>query len=62
MLAGLRSMPETATTPVVVLSADATSHQISRVMSDGADHYVTKPVVLRDLLAILDRYRVPTGS
>ena len=59
VLATLRTMPETAEIPVVVLSADATSHQISRVMSEGADRYVTKPVVLRDLLTILDRYRDP---
>jgi PAS domain S-box-containing protein len=59
VLTNLRSMPETAAVPVVVLSADATSRQISRVMSEGADRYVTKPVVLHDLLALLDRYREP---
>jgi PAS domain S-box-containing protein len=44
VLRQLRAFPETRETPVVVLSADATRTQISRLMDSGAFGYVTKPL------------------
>jgi PAS domain S-box-containing protein len=44
VLRQLRAFSETRETPVVVLSADATRTQISRLMDSGAFGYVTKPL------------------
>ncbi len=50
----LRSHPATTETPVVIVSADASRSQIRRMLDEGAEQYLTKPVVLRDVLALLD--------
>ena len=47
---GLQASLATSTIPVVALSADATKHQIDRVMAAGALAYITKPIDLRQLL------------
>ena len=47
--------PETATIPVVVVSADATPGQTQRLLAAGASAYLHKPFDVRELLAILDR-------
>ena len=54
VLRQLRADPRTAATPVVVLSADATSGQAERLRADGATAYLTKPFDLPRLLAVLD--------
>ena len=41
-------------TPVVVLSADATREQIERLLAAGARAYLTKPLDVRQLLALVD--------
>jgi signal transduction histidine kinase/ActR/RegA family two-component response regulator len=43
----LRSHPLTRTTPVIVISADATKTQIHQVMASGAFGYLTKPISVR---------------
>ena len=50
VIRGLQASPATSTIPIVVLSADATKHQIERVMAAGAVAYLTKPIDLRELL------------
>jgi PAS domain S-box-containing protein len=40
--------------PVVVVSADATRERIDQAMALGASHYVTKPVNVAHMLALLD--------
>jgi signal transduction histidine kinase/ActR/RegA family two-component response regulator len=50
----LQASPATSTIPVVVLSADATKHQIDRMMAAGAIGYLTKPIDLRQLLQAVD--------
>ena len=50
VIRGLQASPATSTIPIVVLSADATKHQIERVMAAGAVAYLTKPIDLRQLL------------
>ena len=55
-LAGLRRLqddPETRAIPVVVLSANATSGQIDRLLSAGARDYLTKPLDVKKFLAVL---------
>jgi signal transduction histidine kinase/CheY-like chemotaxis protein len=55
ILRQLRDDPLTATTPVVIVSADATERQIDRLLAEGALAYLTKPLVLRELLSVLSQ-------
>lgn len=50
----LRADPATAGTPVVVLSADATPGALSKALAGGANGFLRKPLVLAELLDILD--------
>jgi signal transduction histidine kinase/ActR/RegA family two-component response regulator len=61
VLGRLRADPATADIPVVVLSADATDHQKRRLVAAGADHYLTKPIGVRDLLEVVDAVLDPTA-
>ena len=56
LLAALRSSPETASLPVILLSAKAQVADVQRGLELGADDYVTKPF---DPLELIDRlYKV----
>lgn len=50
----LQAQPETAQTPVIVISADATPSQIERMLSAGARNYLTKPFDIRRFLCMFD--------
>jgi PAS domain S-box-containing protein len=53
----LRRLKEDASTrdiPVIMISADATERQVSRLRDAGARAYLTKPIRVRDLLDTLD--------
>jgi signal transduction histidine kinase/CheY-like chemotaxis protein len=54
VLQRLRDDPLLASTPVVIVSADATPGQIQRLLAVGAAAYLTKPIEVRDLLRLLD--------
>ena len=54
VLARLRAEPTTKAIPVVILSADATSGQMSKMLEQGARAYLTKPLDVRELLALID--------
>lgn len=54
VLRELRDDPRTASIPVVILSADATVGQNQRMLAAGAHSFLTKPLDVRRLLAILD--------
>jgi CheY-like chemotaxis protein len=54
VLAKLQSNRTTAQLPVVVLSADATSSQIERLLTAGARNYLTKPFDIDPFLAVVD--------
>jgi CheY-like chemotaxis protein len=56
VLRRLRSEPRTATTPVIILSADATPGQVERLLAGGADMYLTKPLDVSLLSELLGRY------
>jgi PAS domain S-box-containing protein len=58
VLRNLRANSRTADTPVVVLSADATPGQRERLLALGATQYLTKPIDIRGLLAIIDNLGV----
>jgi CheY-like chemotaxis protein len=54
VLERLQAEPETAHTPVIVISADATPSQIERMLSAGARNYLTKPFDIRRFLCMFD--------
>jgi CheY-like chemotaxis protein len=51
----LRADPKTEHTPVVVISADATASQIERLLSAGAQNYLTKPINIARFLHTVDQ-------
>jgi CheY-like chemotaxis protein len=59
VLEGLQAQPETAQTPVIVISADATPSQIERMLTAGARNYLTKPFEIRRFLCMFDEVFVP---
>ena len=54
MLRRLQEDPATRHIPVIVISADATSGQIERLMAAGARAYLTKPLDVKEFLDVLD--------
>jgi len=54
VLRRLLERPETANIPVIVISADASSSQIERLLEAGARNYLTKPFAIRKFLAVID--------
>ena len=62
VLAELRADRATRAIPVVILSADATRRQRDRLIELGALAYLTKPVDVRALLAMLDSQLEGRGS
>jgi len=62
VLRRLRADPRTATTRVVVVSADATPRQVERLLALGADDYLSKPFDIARLLALIDARGVETGD
>jgi CheY-like chemotaxis protein len=63
VLERLKADPSTAAIPVVVVSADATPGQISKLLASGAADYLTKPLDVGRLLEIVegDVALQPTG-
>jgi CheY-like chemotaxis protein/anti-sigma regulatory factor (Ser/Thr protein kinase) len=56
VLARLRSEPTNRDVPVVIVSADATTRQIERLLSSGATAYLTKPLDVDQFLRIIDEH------
>jgi CheY-like chemotaxis protein/anti-sigma regulatory factor (Ser/Thr protein kinase) len=54
VLRQLLAEPRTRQIPVIILSADATPGQIDRLLVAGARAFLTKPIDVRRLLAVLD--------
>lgn len=54
VLRQLQGEAQTASIPVVVLSADATPSQIERLLTAGARNYLTKPFDIDPFLAVVD--------
>lgn len=50
----LQSGPETADIPVVIVTADATPSQMQKLLAAGATDYLTKPLDVGRLLALVD--------
>jgi signal transduction histidine kinase/CheY-like chemotaxis protein len=63
VLARLLADPVTKSIPVVILSADATPGQVSRLLEQGARAYLTKPLDVKKILALFDELlRIPEES
>ena len=54
LLRHLKHDPHTEGIPIVVVSADALAQQIDAAFEAGCTHYLTKPVNVAELLAVLD--------
>ena len=54
LLRHLKQDPYTEGIPIVVVSADALAQQIDAAFDAGCTHYLTKPVNVAELLAVLD--------
>jgi signal transduction histidine kinase/CheY-like chemotaxis protein len=54
VLRRLRENEATASIPVVVVSADATSGQVRKLIEAGADAYIAKPIIVVELLRTID--------
>ena len=54
VLRQLQSDPLTSHIPVVMISADATPNQVSRLLHAGARHYITKPLPIKQLVHVLE--------
>jgi signal transduction histidine kinase/CheY-like chemotaxis protein len=54
VLRQLRDDPQTSAIPVVVVSADATSGQVRRLLGEGATAYLTKPLDVSELRSLVD--------
>jgi CheY-like chemotaxis protein len=59
VLESLQAEPDTAGTPVIVISADATPSQIERMLAAGARNYLTKPFEIRRFLCMFDEVLAP---
>lgn len=57
VLQQLKTKRATRSIPVAVLSADATPALMQAMLAVGADRYLTKPVELPELLALLDTHQ-----
>ena len=54
VLAALREDPGTASTPVVILSADALPKTVERLYGQGVKAYLTKPLDVAMFLGVID--------
>ena len=52
-LATLKDIEETANIPVIALSASATAEDIKNGLESGFSHYLTKPIQLTEVVAVL---------
>jgi PAS domain S-box-containing protein len=55
VISELKSSDTTRDIPVVVVSADATARQIDRLVTAGADAYLTKPLDVANFFQVLDK-------
>ncbi len=62
VLLRLREHQETATIPVVMLSADAMQRQVDKLLASGARKYLTKPIEVTQFYALLDELITQKGG
>ena len=52
----LRDDPRTSEIPIIVTSAEATPGSIRRILANGANAYLTKPLDVHEVLEIVDAF------
>ena len=62
VLRALHADPVTRDIPVVIVSADASAQQVTRLLAAGAARYRTKPIEVTEILHDLDRYAAGAAS
>ena len=55
ILAQLKQDERTRHIPVVIISADATTHQVKRLMGAGARAYLTKPIEVTEFFRVIEQ-------
>jgi PAS domain S-box-containing protein len=61
VLKALRAQPETRGIPVIALSADAMPIDVERGLAAGFRDYLTKPVMMNELMRAIERWLKPAG-
>ena len=56
LMAHFRADPRLRNIPVIAISADATMHQMDRLLTAGVSEYLTKPIDVEQFLRLVDRY------
>jgi len=59
VLSRLQHQKTTREIPVVIISADATSRQIKRLMAAGASAYLTKPLDMQEFFRVINEISAP---
>jgi CheY-like chemotaxis protein len=54
VLEWLRQDPRTDHIPVVIVSADATPREVTRLLELGANTYITKPIDVKHFVAVIN--------
>lgn len=54
VLEWLRQDPRTEKTPVIIISADATPREATRLLDLGANTYITKPIDVKHLVTVIE--------
>ncbi len=54
LLRRFRQAPQCARLPILMVSADALDEQVRQCLDAGAQHYLTKPFAVRELMALMD--------
>lgn len=62
VLARLKGAAETRHIPTIIISADATTRQIDRLMALGATAYLTKPLNVAEFVRVLENNASPTNG
>lgn len=62
ILREVRANPETATMPVVIVTAHGDSHTAARARDEGADYFIAKPFRPAELRRVVGQFLPPAGS
>ena len=52
----LKKFEETRDIPIIALSADARDFQIKKILNEGFDYYIVKPINLSDFFKTIERF------
>ena len=58
VLKQLKAEKKTKGIPVIIVSANAIPNQIDKLIKEGAENYLTKPIDVIDFLKVIDEFIV----